>query len=224
MRRLNQMRRFERLRQQRYREWVAHQYAPRTEAETEAVEAAVAAVSAAAAADAAAATERVHQETTQAVLFGALTGAERALAAGDSLAHSTHAIVDRALAAAAPAPALTPPPAALHESLTLYFGSSAALAAWAFGEDRGDGGGGGNGGVAAATFATWPAAKAGGAETTCAVCLEGVGGDGEADEAGEPATVVFPGCGHAFHRPCLWAWVQHHGTCPVCRATPPAAT
>ena len=126
MRRLHQMRRFERLRQQRYREWVAHQYAPRTEAETEAVEAAVAAVSAAAAADAAAAaTERVHQETTQAVLFGALTGAERALAAGDSLAHSTHAVVDRALAAlspaAAPAPALTPPPAALHESLTLYF-------------------------------------------------------------------------------------------------------
>ena len=52
------------------------------------------------------------------VLFGALMGAERALAAGDSLAHSTHAVVDRALAAAEPAPDHTTPPTAMNQTLT----------------------------------------------------------------------------------------------------------
>jgi hypothetical protein len=45
----------------------------------------------------------------------------------------------------------------------------------------------------------------------CTVCLEEY----------EPKDVVrvLPACGHAFHAPCIDAWLRQHPTCPVCRAS-----
>ncbi|KAJ1279361.1 hypothetical protein BS78_04G149800 [Paspalum vaginatum] len=48
-------------------------------------------------------------------------------------------------------------------------------------------------------------------ESQCTVCLEEY----------EPKDVVrvLPACGHAFHAPCIDAWLRQHPTCPVCRAS-----
>ncbi|EPS66552.1 hypothetical protein M569_08227, partial [Genlisea aurea] len=44
----------------------------------------------------------------------------------------------------------------------------------------------------------------------CAVCLN------EFEE--DDALRLLPKCDHVFHRECIGAWLEHHVTCPVCRA------
>ncbi|WVZ75186.1 hypothetical protein U9M48_023268 [Paspalum notatum var. saurae] len=59
-------------------------------------------------------------------------------------------------------------------------------------------------------------------ESQCTVCLE--------EYEAKDVVRVLPACGHAFHAPCIDAWLRQHPTCPVCRAslraksTPRAAT
>ncbi|KAK3154240.1 hypothetical protein QOZ80_2BG0188050 [Eleusine coracana subsp. coracana] len=48
-------------------------------------------------------------------------------------------------------------------------------------------------------------------ESQCTVCLE--------EYAAKDVVRVLPACGHAFHAACIDAWLQHHPTCPVCRAS-----
>lgn len=68
----------------------------------------------------------------------------------------------------------------------------------------------------------------------CTVCLEALEGEApplqgaQGPEAAPPPAdpagiILFPPCSHAFHAPCLLAWLQHKATCPVCRAQWPAA-
>ena len=45
----------------------------------------------------------------------------------------------------------------------------------------------------------------------CAVCLEPLD---------RRATVLSP-CKHAFHHKCSQPWLQHRGSCPLCRAPVP---
>ncbi|KAL6899216.1 hypothetical protein ACP4OV_005874 [Aristida adscensionis] len=47
----------------------------------------------------------------------------------------------------------------------------------------------------------------------CVVCM--------AEYASGEARLALPGCGHAFHRGCIAAWLRQGaaGTCPICRAT-----
>ena len=40
---------------------------------------------------------------------------------------------------------------------------------------------------------------------TCSICLEPSCG------------VKLPACGHCFHKPCIFAWLEDNDTCPVCR-------
>uniref|UniRef100_A0A0E0MLY1 RING-type E3 ubiquitin transferase n=1 Tax=Oryza punctata TaxID=4537 RepID=A0A0E0MLY1_ORYPU len=44
----------------------------------------------------------------------------------------------------------------------------------------------------------------------CAVCIAAVK-DGDTVRR-------LPGCGHAFHAPCVDGWLRDHATCPMCRA------
>ncbi|KAK3158078.1 hypothetical protein QOZ80_2AG0132660 [Eleusine coracana subsp. coracana] len=48
-------------------------------------------------------------------------------------------------------------------------------------------------------------------ESQCTVCLE--------EYAAKDVVRVLPACGHAFHAACIDAWLRHHPTCPVCRAS-----
>jgi hypothetical protein len=41
-------------------------------------------------------------------------------------------------------------------------------------------------------------------DVICSVCLEA-----------DPETTTD--CGHSFHRPCLYIWLAHQPSCPVCR-------
>ncbi|RLN07098.1 putative RING-H2 finger protein ATL69 [Panicum miliaceum] len=45
----------------------------------------------------------------------------------------------------------------------------------------------------------------------CPVCLE--------EYEAKDVVRVLPACGHAFHAPCIDAWLRQHPTCPVCRAS-----
>ncbi|OEL16704.1 hypothetical protein BAE44_0022276 [Dichanthelium oligosanthes] len=45
----------------------------------------------------------------------------------------------------------------------------------------------------------------------CTVCLE--------EYEAKDVVRVLPACGHAFHAPCIDAWLRQHPTCPVCRAS-----
>ncbi|CAL4887574.1 unnamed protein product [Urochloa decumbens] len=53
-------------------------------------------------------------------------------------------------------------------------------------------------------------------ESQCTVCLE--------EYEAKDVVRVLPACGHAFHAPCIDAWLRHHPTCPVCRASLRAKT
>lgn len=190
--------RWARLRQQRYAEWLGHQHVPRV-ANTPYVPAAPPVVQ-----------QRVHADQTRVALFSALMGAEEALADAQNLALSSRTIVERVLSHLPP----PPPPSRvvngvvpLQHSLSVYISTlmSMPLSGSMGGRVPAERG------VTEATFAAWPAAKQDPEHTqnhTCAVCLDPVG----------TTSVVFPPCGHVFDRACLWAWVQHHPTCPVCRA------
>ncbi|CAN6238292.1 unnamed protein product [Urochloa humidicola] len=48
-------------------------------------------------------------------------------------------------------------------------------------------------------------------ESQCTVCLE--------EYEAKDVVRVLPACGHAFHAPCIDAWLRQHPTCPVCRAS-----
>lgn len=48
-------------------------------------------------------------------------------------------------------------------------------------------------------------------ESQCTVCLE--------EYEAKDVVRVLPTCGHAFHAPCIDAWLRQHPTCPVCRAS-----
>ncbi|PUZ75905.1 hypothetical protein GQ55_1G247700 [Panicum hallii var. hallii] len=48
-------------------------------------------------------------------------------------------------------------------------------------------------------------------EAQCPVCLE--------EYEAKDVVRVLPACGHAFHAPCIDAWLRQHPTCPVCRAS-----
>uniref|UniRef100_A0A0A9G5F5 RING-type E3 ubiquitin transferase n=1 Tax=Arundo donax TaxID=35708 RepID=A0A0A9G5F5_ARUDO len=48
-------------------------------------------------------------------------------------------------------------------------------------------------------------------KSQCTVCLE--------EYAAKDVVRVLPACGHAFHAPCIDAWLRQHPTCPVCRAS-----
>jgi len=48
-------------------------------------------------------------------------------------------------------------------------------------------------------------------EAQCTVCLE--------EYEAKDVVRVLPACGHAFHAPCIDAWLRQHPTCPVCRAS-----
>ncbi|XP_042012788.1 RING-H2 finger protein ATL52-like [Salvia splendens] len=50
----------------------------------------------------------------------------------------------------------------------------------------------------------------------CAVCLS------EFEE--EERLRLLPKCGHAFHVPCIDAWLKSHSNCPLCRAAVVAAS
>ncbi|CAL5046484.1 unnamed protein product [Urochloa decumbens] len=45
----------------------------------------------------------------------------------------------------------------------------------------------------------------------CAVCL--------CEFAGDDKLRLLPTCGHAFHVPCIDAWLLSHSTCPLCRGS-----
>ncbi|KAJ1282044.1 hypothetical protein BS78_03G019900 [Paspalum vaginatum] len=62
-----------------------------------------------------------------------------------------------------------------------------------------------------AAIARLPCFVSRGAAAECAVCLGAVG-DGQTARA-------LPRCTHAFHAPCVNAWLRLRPTCPVCRAT-----
>ncbi|KAL4357564.1 hypothetical protein S245_030577 [Arachis hypogaea] len=47
----------------------------------------------------------------------------------------------------------------------------------------------------------------------CTICL----GDYKESEM----LRVLPGCGHAFHQPCVDPWLMLHSTCPICRKSLP---
>ncbi|BAS96530.1 Os06g0187300, partial [Oryza sativa Japonica Group] len=49
----------------------------------------------------------------------------------------------------------------------------------------------------------------------CAVCL--------CEFAGDDKLRLLPTCGHAFHVPCIDAWLLSHSTCPICRGSVLAA-
>ncbi|CAL5021690.1 unnamed protein product [Urochloa decumbens] len=53
-------------------------------------------------------------------------------------------------------------------------------------------------------------------ESQCTVCLE--------EYEAKDVVRVLPACGHAFHAPCIDAWLRQHPTCPVCRASQRAKT
>lgn len=42
----------------------------------------------------------------------------------------------------------------------------------------------------------------------CSICLSPV-------RASENTTLLR--CGHGFHAPCIFAWLRHRNTCPLCR-------
>ncbi|KAE8768656.1 putative RING-H2 finger protein ATL2C [Hordeum vulgare] len=57
--------------------------------------------------------------------------------------------------------------------------------------------------------------KGGGDPFDCAVCL--------CEFAMDDALRLLPTCGHAFHVPCIDAWLLSHSTCPLCRGSVLAA-
>ncbi|KAM3208294.1 hypothetical protein ACQJBY_063144 [Aegilops geniculata] len=59
------------------------------------------------------------------------------------------------------------------------------------------------------------ARKGGGDPFDCAVCL--------CEFAMDDALRLLPTCGHAFHVPCIDAWLLSHSTCPLCRGSVLAA-
>ncbi|XP_039843437.1 putative RING-H2 finger protein ATL69 isoform X2 [Panicum virgatum] len=48
-------------------------------------------------------------------------------------------------------------------------------------------------------------------EAQCPVCLE--------EYEAKDVVRVLQACGHAFHAPCIDAWLRQHPTCPICRAS-----
>ena len=50
--------------------------------------------------------------------------------------------------------------------------------------------------------------RAVGDEEPCAICFCEY-------ERGEE--IYRPGCGHFFHKECLWKWLEENASCPMCR-------
>ncbi|XP_023518045.1 E3 ubiquitin-protein ligase RHA2A-like [Cucurbita pepo subsp. pepo] len=55
----------------------------------------------------------------------------------------------------------------------------------------------------------------------CSICLEELNGNGNGNGNGEGKKreeVIRMQCGHVYHESCIFNWLHHNSSCPLCRA------
>ncbi|KAG6595648.1 hypothetical protein SDJN03_12201, partial [Cucurbita argyrosperma subsp. sororia] len=53
----------------------------------------------------------------------------------------------------------------------------------------------------------------------CSICLEELNGNGNGNGEGKKREeVIRMQCGHVYHESCIFNWLHHNSSCPLCRA------